>query len=271
MSRLQRWLVQLLAATLSLGCASLGSLLGQDDRGGPRHLRHAGSGAPTIVLQAGHGDGASSWRPVFDALAHDHAVLAYDRPGYGTRASTAAPRDPCTIADEQRTLLRQAGAPPPYLLVGHSLGGRYQWVYAALYPNEVAGLVLIEPTHPEHWQRLQTQAPAMATTVKALRVVFSDTMRREFDEQDRCLAERVGPAQIAALRRIPARVLARASYPLPERGAFEAMHRQTQHDWLALSGARQIDIVSGTGHYIHRDRPDAVLAAVEQVAASIRR
>jgi pimeloyl-ACP methyl ester carboxylesterase len=110
----------------------------------------------------------------------------------------------------------------------------------------------------------------MATTIQALRMAFSDTMRREFDAQDRCLAERVGPAQFAMLRWIPTRILARESYPLPERGAFEAMHRQTQRDWLQLTGAQQIDTVGGSGHYVHRDRPDAVIVAVEQVADSAR-
>lgn len=260
-----------LAALSLLACGELTPMPDRHDAGEPRHVLRAGNGTPTVVLQAGHGDGASTWRPVFDSLARHHAVVAYDRPGYGAHAAAKTARDPCTIATEQRALLRQLGVPPPYLLVGHSLGGRYQWVYAALYPQDVAGLVLIEPTHPEHWQRLQAQAPAMATTIKALRVVFNDTMRREFDQQDHCLVERIGSAQIAALRRIPARILARESYALPERGAFEQMHRQTQQDWLALLGAKQVDTVARSGHYIHRDRPDVVVGAVDELAESVRR
>jgi pimeloyl-ACP methyl ester carboxylesterase len=135
-------------------------------------------------------------------------------------------------------------------------------VYAALYPDEVAGLVLVEATHPEHWQRLQRDVPTTAAMVSALKITFTDTMRREFDAQDQCLAERIGAAQRAAVRRIPTRVLARDSYSFSERGAFEQMHRQSQRDWLTLTGATQLDTVSGSGHYLQRDRPDAVLAAV---------
>lgn len=226
----------------------------------------AGHGTPTIVLQSGLGDGAAPWAAVFEALARDRPVLAIERPGYGGSATTAAPRDPCTIADEQRALLRRLGIAPPYLLVGHSLGGRYQWVYAALYPDEVAGLVLLEATHPGHWQRLRREAPAMAATVSALRLGFGRTMQREFDEQDRCLDERIGAAQRAAVRRVPARVLARQSYPLPERGAFEAMHRRSQLDWLSLTGAAQLQLVGGSGHYLQRDRPDVVADAVRELA-----
>lgn len=232
-----------------------------------RHIRRAGATEPTIVLQAGHGDGARSWDPIFDRLATRHAVIAFDRPGYGGRAGTAAPRDPCTMADEQHALLRQLGIRTPVVLVGHSLGGRYQWVHAALYPEDVAALVLIEPTHPDHWQRLQAEAPAMAGVVKVARLGFTPTMAAEFDAQDACLRERLGPAARAAARRVPARVLVRQDYAGLERGSFEAMHRRLMQGWLELVNAPRLDAVAGAGHYVHRDRPDAVIAAINEAAA----
>ena len=224
-----------------------------------------GRGTPTILLQSGLGDGAAPWRPVLGELAREHEVVVIERPGYGGAATTTAARDPCTIASEQRALLRRLGVQPPYLLIGHSLGGRYQWVYAALYPDEVAGLVLVEATHPEYRQRLQREAPAMAAAVSALRLTFGATMTREFDDQDVCLAQRLGPAQRAAARRIPARVLARMSYSLPEHGAFAAMHRRSQQDWLQLVGAAGLQRVADSGHYLQRDRPDAVVGAVNDL------
>lgn len=263
MKALASKLAAALAAALTAACTGMPPaqpVAGQ----GSRAVR-AGQGAPVIVLQSGLGDGAAPWRAVFETLSREHEVIAIERPGYGGSAPAAAPRDPCTIAAEQRALLQRLGVRPPYVLVGHSLGGRYQWVYAALYPDDVAGLVLVEATHPEHWQRLQRDAPTMAATVSALRVAFSATMKREFDDQDRCLAQRIGPAQRAALARIPARVLARDSYSLPERGAFAAMHARSQHDWLALTAARELQRVAGSGHYLQRDRPDAVAAAVQEL------
>lgn len=258
----------LLVSSLSIAaCSSLPAAQTVALAGGAAQVVRAGQGLPPIVLQSGLGDDASPWSKVFDELAREREVVAIVRPGYGAAGATAAPRDPCTIAAEQRALLRQLRLKPPYLLVGHSLGGRYQWVYAALYPQEVAGLVLVEATHPEHWPRMQRDAPAMAATVSAMRLVFGSTMKREFDDQDRCLTERIGPAQIAALERIPTRVLARESYALAERGPFEAMHRQTQRDWLRLTGATQLQLVAGGGHYLQRDRPDAVVAAVKSLLA----
>lgn len=231
------------------------------------HWRRAGSVEPTIVLQAGHGDGARSWAPIYSRLAARHAVLAFDRPGYGGRAGTRAGRDPCTIADEQHALLQRLGIRTPVVLVGHSLGGRYQWVHAALYPEDVAALVLIEPTHPDHWQRLQAEAPAMAAVVQVARLGFTSTMAAEFDAQDACLRERLGSAARAAARRVPARVLVRQDYPALERGSFEAMHRRLMHAWLDLVNAPRLDVVAGAGHYIHRDRPDAVIAAIDEAVA----
>lgn len=259
--------VAALCALALSGCAQTPR---HDDNTLP-HVRRAGSALPAVVLQAGHGDGARSWAPVFDAIAKRHAVIAFDRPGYGGRAGTQAPRDPCTIADEQHALLQRLGVRTPVVLVGHSLGGRYQWVHAALYPDDVAALVLIEPTHPEHWQRLQAEAPAMAGVVKIARLGFSRTMAAEFDAQDICLRERLGPSERAAARRVPARVIVRQTYQGLERGTFEAMHRRLMQDWLELVQAPRLNAVEGAGHYVHRDRPAAVLAAIEDVAATLPR
>lgn len=255
-----------LGAAALLACAGTPSV--DDTR---RHVRRAGSAEPTVALQAGHGGGARSWQPVFDRLAARHAVIAFDRPGYGGRAASMVSRDPCTIADEQHALLQQRGVKTPVVLVGHSLGGRYQWVHAALYPADVAALVLIEPTHPEHWQRLRAEVPAMAGVVKLARLGFNATIAAEFDAQDDCLRGRLGPVQRAAARRVPARVLVRKDYQGLESGAFEAMHRRVMADWLQLVNAPRLDTVAGSGHFEHRDRPDAVSAAVDDMAAAAAR
>ena len=69
---------------------------------------------------------------MMEELASGQAVFAYDRPGYAGNPASEAPRDPCTVAAELRAQLRTAGLQPPYVLVGHSLGGLYQYVFARL-------------------------------------------------------------------------------------------------------------------------------------------
>jgi pimeloyl-ACP methyl ester carboxylesterase len=223
-----------------------------------------GSGYPVVVLQSGLGDGRDPWAAVVSKLARSHTVFAYDRPGYGESSSTNGPRDPCTIASELHGLLASAGVPPPYVLVGHSLGGLYQYAFARLYPSEVAGLVLLDPTHPHHWDRMQVDAPTAAALVRGLRAtVFTSAMVREFDDQGKCLQE------LTALPPLhkPTRLLTRSRFELLELGAFENMVRTLEPDWMAMTGAARLERVEGSRHYIQKDRPPRVVAAIEAVAS----
>ncbi|GGP24395.1 alpha/beta fold hydrolase [Silvimonas amylolytica] len=223
----------------------------------------AGSGKPTVVLQAGLGDDRSTWNKVFPDLSAHYRVFAYDRPGYGSSSHASTPRDPCTIATELHDLLRAAQIPPPYLLVGHSIGGMYQYVYARMYPDEVAGLVLVDATHPDHWRNMQAQSGTQAALLKGMRLtVFTPAMRPEFDDQEKCL-ERI--ARTPALGK-PVQVLVRTRFDLMEQGDFEQQVHQEEADWLVLTGAAQVQSVN-SGHYIQQDQPSAVLAAVASVAA----
>lgn len=223
----------------------------------------AGAGSQTVVLQSGLGDGKQAWTNVFAKLSASRAVFAYDRPGYGESGDGVTARDPCSIASELRSLLSAAKVKPPYVLVGHSLGGLYQYAFAKLYPAEVAGIVLLDPTHPQHWQRMQRDLPVFAALVSGMRAtLFSAAMRREFDDQEKCLE------RLAALPPIDnvTRVLTRSRFELSELGPFESMVRALEPDWLTLTGAKQIERVVGARHYIHKDRPDAVVAAINAVA-----
>ncbi len=222
---------------------------------------------PTVVLQAGLGDGHESWSAVSAVIAAQAQVFAYDRPGYGGRAPEQGPRDPCTIAAELRQALRHSGLAPPYILVGHSFGGLYQYVFAKLYPKDVAGILLVDPTHPDHWRRMQHDAPATAAFMKVMRAVaFSDVMRAEFDDQARCL-EHIDTQQPLT---IPARLLVRTQFGFMESTAFAKMTGSLASDWQRLLGVSAAQHVRGAGHYIHHDRPDDVVAALRAVIGEVR-
>jgi pimeloyl-ACP methyl ester carboxylesterase len=229
--------------------------------------RADGNGAPAVVFQSGFGDGAKAWSRIYGKVSEVTTALAYDRVGYGKSGEAGTARDPCTIAREQRDLLHISGVAPPYLLVGHSLGGLYQYVYAKMFPEEVGGLILLDPTHPDHWQHMQTDAPGLARTIRTMRVLFSTTMKREFDDQTVCL-DKIDRAQPL---RMPVRLLVRTDFQMLERGNFEQMVKRLQSDWLALTGAPRIEEVAGTGHYIQKDRPGAVIDAIREEIQKIRR
>lgn len=130
------------------------------DVGGYRlHLFCTGSqsaGRPTVVLDAAFPATVSTWAWVQPELAKNTRVCAYDRAGLGWSDPGPAPRDARHHAQELHSLLKNAAIPGPYVLVGHSLGGLSVRMFADQYPDDVAGMVLIEATNPDAWQRLGT-------------------------------------------------------------------------------------------------------------------
>jgi pimeloyl-ACP methyl ester carboxylesterase len=119
------------------------------DVGGHRlHLSCTGSGSPTVVLEPGAGMMSSSLGWIAPAVARDTRVCVYDRAGRGWSESADASQDGLQIATDLHTLLQRGQVPGPYVLAGHSFGGLYMLTFAARYPDEVAGMVLIDSTAP---------------------------------------------------------------------------------------------------------------------------
>jgi pimeloyl-ACP methyl ester carboxylesterase len=119
------------------------------DVGGHRlHLNCTGSGGPTVVLEPGAGGTSSDFGWVAPALARDTRVCVYDRAGRGWSEPADTPQDGAQIATDLHTLLQRGNVPGPYVLAGHSFGGLYALTFAARYPDEVAGLVLVDSTAP---------------------------------------------------------------------------------------------------------------------------
>jgi len=109
------------------------------------HAVVAGTGSPAVVFDGGIGARFEEYRELQDRVAGSTAVVAYDRAGYGASEVGPLPRDSNREVGELRTLLARLKIPPPYILVGHSLGGLNVQVYARLHPEEVAGMVLLDP------------------------------------------------------------------------------------------------------------------------------
>jgi len=251
-----------LVAALS-ACAMVSTTGSYSLAGKPITYALGGQGTPTVVFEAGLGDGKEVWRLVMPTIARTNQVFAYDRPGYGGSRSVAGMRDPCTIAAEERELLRSVGIMPPYLLVGHSIGGLYQYVYAKLYPEDVAGVVLVDPTHPLWRQTLQQGTPMLAALGHALTSIDS-TQKREWDNMDDCLSR----IDMTTPLHVPAHVLAAGRFS-PLAFAIRDVARQNSADWSRLAGT-QVEVVPGSAHYIEKERPEAVIGAITAVSAAIR-
>ncbi|MBI1277588.1 MAG: alpha/beta fold hydrolase [Anaerolineaceae bacterium] len=112
------------------------------------HINCTGTGSPTIILEAGAYSFSSEWYWVQHQLESTNRVCSYDRAGNGWSETVGGPRDGLTIAHDLHALLKAASVAPPYIMVGHSLGGVTNSIYAREYPAEVQGLVLVDSAVP---------------------------------------------------------------------------------------------------------------------------
>jgi len=134
--------------------------------------------SPTVVLDAGLGDSAVVWRRVHSRLAASARVCAFDRAGAGFSDPGPLPRDAAHIVQDMKAMFEAAGLKPPYVLVGHSLGGLDVRYYADLHPQEIAGMVLVDPATEHQDKRLAAVLPAIAALFEQQRAMLQACLDR---------------------------------------------------------------------------------------------
>ncbi len=259
------WTVSTLSLLLS-ACSSQPNTTQENLKAGTMAYSYRPAPGITAVFQSGLGDDKSTWANVISQLPATQASFIYDRYGYGKSTAATSIRDACNIAREQHDLLMQAGVKPPYLLVGHSIGGLYEYVFALMYPQDVAGLVLLDPTHPKHWETVQNEASSAAAILKTLRLtLFTPTMRKEFDAQTECLSSL--PATFPAAINKKTRILTSTVVNASEHGSYQTVLAKLRKDWLRLTGISKMEPVEKASHYIQNDRPDVVVKTILELSA----
>lgn len=228
--------------------------------GAAMRLVVAGVGEVSIVLEAGFGGDHRTWSAVQAALAPLGRVVSYDRLGLGASGSSPRPRTATVLAQELREGLCQAGIRPPYLLVGHSYGGALVRVFAARYPGEVRGLVLVDPALEEFYQRAAVEAGTSYLAQLEEDLAWTEShagpgVRRE------ALAYETSMAQARAARLpagLPVVLLSAGQMELEE--DLRRIWLEEQGRWSAANGARRV--IVDHGHRIPQNRPDEVVRAV---------
>jgi pimeloyl-ACP methyl ester carboxylesterase len=131
------------------------------DIGGRRmHLDCRGTGTPIVVLETGLDyAGSLGWHAVHDSIANITRACAYDRAGIMWSERSEGPRNAATVAQDLHETLERAGERPPFVLVGQSLGGPYSMSYTKRFPDDVAGLVFVDASHPDQLERLKAVLP----------------------------------------------------------------------------------------------------------------
>jgi len=170
-------------------CAASGAMI---DAGAHRvHAVSAGTGSPSVLLEAGIAASSLSWTYVLPQVAAFSRVTAYDRAGLGWSDSDPHPRTFARVVADLETVVRKT-TPPPYVLVGHSFGCFVICALAAKYPDRVAGLVLIDPPAASEWREpSRRQARLLA---KGIRLSYLGAVMAQIGVVRACLDLLIGGA-----------------------------------------------------------------------------
>jgi pimeloyl-ACP methyl ester carboxylesterase len=267
------------------------------------HIDCEGQGTPTVILDSGLGDSYVSWKKVQPKVARFTQVCSYDRAGLGFSDFSSHPRTSKVIAEELHILLQHAGIAPPFILVGHSIGGFHVRLYAKLYRSEVSGVVLVDSSHPGQQKRLPPALLDMdASWVRQQEFLeftmpfgiprllgFCDidrevraaecnlnSMRESVAELKSVSESAAQTAANGALDDIPLAVLSSdPDHPRPDlpedlvkpaNDAWQQMQEELSH--LSTKGTRVV--VKGSGRYIQIDRPEVVVDAICKIVGEAR-
>jgi CubicO group peptidase (beta-lactamase class C family)/pimeloyl-ACP methyl ester carboxylesterase len=249
-------------------------------------LSCSGTGSPTVILESGLNDTAAVWSAVQGEVARTTRVCSYDRanvPGGASDPSdrtTSTPRLRSTaeLVADLHALLAAAAVPGPYVLVGHSVGGLLVRLYASTYPDDVAGLVLVDATHEDNWARLEEEIgpelwpQAIEQFTQAVAGGFLEPLDLEVTA-----AEVRGAREARPLPSMPLVVLTHTQPPdaatlLPglSVGASERLWGEQQADLTTLLPNSQQILAEESGHYIQLDQPELVIDAIGDVIENVR-
>lgn len=230
-------------------------------------------GSPTVVLEAGLGDSSSVWNRVQPEVAKFTRVCSYDRAGLGGSEPAPVPRTIETLVADLHTLLTNAKVSSPYVLVGHSLGGLLTRLYASRYPNEIAGMVLVDSAHEDEPDRGLAILPL--EMVKQLKPE-DFVIRHPRESVDHCSIRALMNA--ANWRSsIPLVVLTQGrpyrpnDYPTPSLAQkFYMLHLEMQKDLVRRSPRGKQVIAEKSGHNIHHDQPELVIDSIRKVVEEVK-
>ena len=230
------------------------------------HIRCGGERGPgpVVIFEAGAGGGADAWTPVHAAVAGSVRACAYDRPS--TPSSGPAPNGlmATQYSEFLRNVLKSAGELPPYVMVGHSFGGIVVSLYAATYPADVVGMVLVDSSHEDQMRRFEAVTgpppPPPASPPPGAAPPPPPGLRFP----DFAAALRATPFK----RDIPLVVLTGAK-PLPDPTAarLAPLWLELQRELAARSSRSSHIVLKEAGHFIQRDDPQAVIDAIRAIVA----
>ena len=248
-----------------------------------------GTGSPAVLIDYGIGSSAIAWRELQRQIARETTACTYDRAGYGWSDPGPSPRTTELAAGEMHELVEQLALRGPIVLVGHSFGGFNTRYFAARWPEQVAGLVWLDSSHPAEALGAKPSRPgerlinpldssridaAVGDGDEAIGAYLNTRRKAIFAQMDELTHFAESAQQVldaGAVPPVPLIVLVRDAANGEPSAAAESRWHENQASLAGLSPKGQLWRAKGSGHEIHRDRPDLVAKAVHEVLTSVRK
>lgn len=212
---------------------------------------------PTVIMDAGYGDYSKAWEPIIPDISKATQVLVYDRAGLGKSAKSTNPRTSIHMVGELKELLTILDIEPPYILVGHSFGGVNVRIFAEHFPEDVAGMVLVDTTPEDYRERF---LPTMSEE-------FQEAYNQQFIHEGNYDEFMESLNQLKGCNRkleVPVIVLAagkKAHYSKESQELWNAMQREL----VDISTNGELVMAENSAHYIQNDAPDVVISAIKRL------
>lgn len=253
------------SAAPSPSVAAADSLVAIDD-GRSLWLECAGTGDPTIILESGLGGDHRTWERVQPALAESARVCTYDRAGIGESESAPAPRTAATAVDDLHALLEAAEISPPYVVVGFSFGGAITQLFAQTYPDEIAGLVLVESNHPLEAEQFESNLTPEQVDEDRAGALDNPEGMDVFTSLD----------ELKAAGRLPDVPLVVVTAGISEgwppgwdAETFDALRAAQQADLATFTPQGRQVVAESSAHQVPAQQPTVIVEAVESVLAEL--
>lgn len=230
----------------------------------------SGTGKPHIVLINGGSGPIEGWMKVLPEVSNLSSVFSYNRFDVAGSDKPSKAQDGMTIVENLREALKLVDFQPPYLLVGHSLGGLYANLFARLYPDEVAGVVFLEASHPSDTQLDQYQGKVIKTMNKMLTKLDSLSSKKQFNEVN-FVKQTVSQLQQAnPFPDIPVYVVTggKENRMMPEEARQKRLENQLE--LVSLSSKSKHVTAEKSGHFPQLTEPKVVIGVIQEAVQQIR-
>ena len=264
-----------------------------EDNGGHFVLLHGkkqyvvveGTGEPTVVFITGKGEAQTGFKMVYSKITKTAQIFSYDRAGIGKSQSFNNERTVDTMAVELNDLLEKENIKPPYILVGHSLGGYVMRCFTKMYPTKVSGLVFVEPAHEYEYQHgLSLRNDSNKIIFKELYKSYLNIKGRgkghnaeskkcfDFDSLGFSTNQRI-VKNIEIPTTIPMTILLSDFPELDNEFIKKEIEYKIKYfkNWKTLNKETKIIITSKSGYFIQNNEPNLVIAAIKEMINKVKK